>query len=123
MNLFKLTYSFRWHVSLKKVQKKQEISKRRKTEHEVIEITEMLRIYFSSQVRFDLLQGIINHDTRTKMTQNSYYTYRVVLVGEVIYRNAQRTGLVLGMRRSEVKVAVWQSNLLKITVYDHKTGK
>ena len=35
----------------------------------------------------------------------------------------KRTGVVLGMRRSEVQVAAWQSNLLKITVYEHKTGR
>ena len=83
----------------------------------------MLQIYLTSQVKYELLQGIINYDIQTKILQYLYNNYGAALVGEVILRNAQRTGVVLVMRQSEVKVPIWYSNLLKITVYNHKTGK
>lgn len=37
-----------------------------------------------------------------KLTNSKYSEIRAVLIGEIVLRNAQRTGVVCGMRLSEV---------------------
>ena len=61
--------------------------------------------------------------TKNKITQREYYEFRTVLIGEIIFRNAQRSGVILGMKNSEVNNVQLQGDKLKIIVYHHKTGK
>ena len=99
--LFK--YKYRWHISLKKQSQREGIEKKRKLQYNTVEN--------------------INIDNKRIVTQQEYYDYRSTLIGEVIFRSAQRSGVVLGVRKVEVQNAKCQENKLKIIVYDHKTGK
>ena len=52
-----------------------------------------------------------------------YYENRAVLIGEIIYRSAQRSGVVIGMKTTEVENGETIDGLFKIIDYTHKTGK
>ena len=75
-----------------------------------------------SDIRTDLLQGIINCGPSTLLSNSDYYRYRAALIGEVILRNSQRAGVAIGLRTSEVNTKE-SDNILKIVVHDHKTSK
>ena len=65
--------------------------------------TEKIEKYLISPQRSDMLRAITAYDPSTKLTPNMYHEFRAVLIGEIIYRNAQRIGVVCGMVCSEVE--------------------
>lgn len=76
-------------------------------------------MYLTSQDRPDLLQRIMDYDVGTEISQNLYYNYRAALVGEVIFRNAQRSGTRYEtMRSTGCGMTV---RFTQITIYNHKT--
>ena len=120
-----LIYHFiiRWHTSLKKKMHRQNIDKRRKIEHDTDTNIESIQMYLSSEIRTDLLNGIIQYNPKVKLSKNDYYKYRAALIGEIIFRNSQRAGVAIGLRTSEVKSGKSNGDVLKIVVHEHKTGK
>ena len=93
------------------------IDKRRIIEHPTKKNMASIQTYLIS----DLL-GIINCGSTTSLSSNDYYKYRAALIREVILRNSQRAGVVIGLRASEVDSAK-SGEILKIVVHNHKTGK
>ena len=81
-----------------------------------------IQIYLRSDIRTDLLQGIISCRSTTSLSSNNYYNYRAALIGEVILRNSQRAGVAIGLRASEVD-STKSGEILKIIVHSHKKGK
>ena len=69
-----------------------------------------------------MLNAILTYEKK-KLTHYTYYKHRAVLIGEIIYRNAQRTGVATGMKISEVEDSEMCGNIRKIKVFQHKTGK
>ena len=49
-----------------------------------------IQTYLTSDIRTDLLQGIIRCGSTSVLSSNDYYKYRAALIGEVILRNSQR---------------------------------
>ena len=47
----------------------------------------------------------------------------LVLIGEIILGNAHGTGVVCGVKQSQVDKSEDEGELLKVKVYEHKTGK
>ena len=82
-----------------------------------------IKSYLTSNIRLSLLKTLGNYTPEKVLTKNEYYKYRAVLIGEIIFRSAQRAGVVSGMRRSEVSAAEMVQESLKIAVFSHKTGK
>ena len=103
--------------------KRENIDKRRKSEHETPNNISCIEKYLTSNIRAELLQGILNHSKDIKISQQKYFNYRAALIGEVIYRSAQRSGVIHGMKKEEVANAKFHGENLKIIVYEHKNGK
>ena len=73
--------------------------------------------YLLSAKRTNLIPSIL------KYTGALYYYLRAALIGEIILGNAQRTGIVCGIKRSEVDRSEDEGDLIKVKVYEHKTGR
>ena len=78
--------------------KRENIDKRRQTQHETIDNIDKIETYLSSKVRENLLRGIALFHKSTKIGKQDY-NYRAALIGEVIFRSAERSGVVLGMKK------------------------
>ena len=74
-----------------------------------------------SKIRTNILQTIV--DYRSNMPLSVPNTTRSILIGEIIFRNAQRSGVACGLMISEVDAAKQQGETMRITIYNHKTGK
>ena len=79
--------------------------------------------YLTSNIRLNILKTFSDYTPEKVLTKNEYYKYRAVMVGEIIFRSAQRAGIVCGIRRSEVSAAEMVQESLNITVFNYKTGK
>ena len=71
--------------------------KRRIVEQETMKNIHWIEEYLTSDIRTDLLQGIISCGPTTVLSNQDYYRYRAVLIGEVILRNSQRAGVAIGL--------------------------
>ena len=101
---------------------RQDIDRRRCLEHVTTDNIITIDTYLKCKKRTEILRKISNFE-ENRMTQHQYYRFRAVLIGEIIFRSAQRSGVVIGMKTSEVANAKIESGLMKIIVYKHKTGK
>ena len=95
----------------------------RKLDHNTTDNIITIENYFRSNLRIDLLNDIVNYDNQLTITLQVYYDYLAALIDEILFRSAQRSGVVIGMRRIEVQNAKIQKGHLNIVVYAHKTGK
>ena len=102
---------------------KESIDKRRRIEQVTHTNIQEIKSYLTSNIRQTLLKSLGNYTPEIVLSKNDYYKYRAVLIGEIIFRSAQRAGVVCGMRRSEVSAAEMVQECLKIAVFSHKTGK
>ena len=73
--------------------------------------------YLLSAKRTNLITSILNYIGAL------YHYLRAALRGEIILGNAQRTGVVCRIKRSEVDRSEDEGDLIKVKVYEHKTGK
>ena len=80
--------------------KRENIDKRRDTQHETTTNIEILEKYLSSNARENLLKAIIEFNPAFKIGKADYYNNRAALIGEVIFRSAQRSGVVHGIKKS-----------------------
>ena len=110
-------------MGLKKKCKRENVDKRRQTLQETTDNIEKIEKYLSSKVRENLLRRVANFQSATTIIKQEYYNYRAVLIGEIVFRSAQRSGVVSGMRKNEVITALEQDSQGKIVVFEHKTGK
>ena len=111
-------------MGLKKMAKRENIDKRRLTQHETTTNIDIIEKYLSSNTRENILKGIIEFNPASKIRKGCYYNYRAALIGEVIFRSAQRSGVVHGIKKNEVVNAEIHTNSnTKIIVFEHKTGK
>ena len=99
------------------------MDKRRQTLQETTNNIDHIEKYLNSTVRENLLRAVANFQPATTLRKHEYYNYRAVLIGEIVFRSAQRSGVVSGMRKSEVITALEQDSQGKIVVFEHKTGK
>ena len=101
-----------------------EDKKKRFTEQETCINPAAIEQYLNSTQRKELLQYAASFDESMKLTNSKYSEIRAVLIGEIVLRNAQRTGVVCGMRVSEVENGERVGKMkYKVVVFEHKTGK
>ena len=80
--------------------------------------------YLKSIQRKELLQYVASFDKSIPLNKSKYCEIRAVLIGEIVLRNAQRTGVVCGMKVSEVASSEIIGEMkYKVVVFEHKTGK
>ena len=70
-----------------------------------------------------MLKAIVDFKPEFELTRQNYNNYRAVLTGEIVYRSAQRVGVVHRLRKVELVSAQMQNEHLKLIIYQHKTGK
>ena len=102
---------------------RERIQKRRDTEHSTSTNICTIRSYLKSKIRTNILQAIVDYRSSMPLTVPQYYNFRAILIGEIIFRNAQRSGVACGIMISEVDAAKQQGETMRITIYNHKTGK
>ena len=110
-------------MGLKEMAKRENVDKRRRTQHETTTNTDIINTYLSSSTREYLIKGIIEFNPTSKIRKGDKYIYRAALIGEVIFCSAQRSGVVHEIKKSEIQNAAEQNLYAKIIVYKHKTGK
>ena len=74
---------------------RESVEKRRTTEHSTSSNIITIEKYLSSKVRENMLRAIVECN-KNKITQREYYEFRAALIGEIIFRNAQQSGVILG---------------------------
>ena len=97
-----LTSVYRWHISLRRRALKQKIEKMRLTGQKTGRNRSAIEKYLKSLQRKELLQYVASFDKSIPLNRYKYNEIRAVLIGEIVLGNAQRTGVVCGMRVSEV---------------------
>ena len=70
-----------------------------------------------------MLKAIVDFKPEFELKRQNYNNYRAVLIGGIVYRSAQRVGVVHGLRKVEVANAQMQNEHLKLIIYQYKTGK
>ena len=109
---------------MKKRALKQGIEKKRFIGQETCRNRAAIEQYLMSTQRKELLQYVASFDESIQLNKCKYSEIRAVLIGEIILRNAQRTGVVCGMRVSEVANGERVGEIkYKVVVFEHKTGK
>ena len=68
-----------------------------------------------------MLKAIVDFKPEFELKRQNYNNYRAVLIGEIVYRSAQRVGVAHGLRKVEVANAQMQNE--QLIIYQHKTGK
>ena len=118
------TFVYRWHISLRKRVLKQKIEKMRFTGQETGRNRAAIEKYLKSTQRKELLQYVASFDKSIPLNKSKYSEIRAVLIGEIVLKNAQWTGVVCGMKVSEVASGERVGEMkYKVVVFEHKTGK
>ena len=102
---------------------RERVEKRRTTEHLTITNISAIRDYQNSKARENILHAVGNYTDDMALTTSVYYNFRSILIGEIILRIAQRSGVACGLMVSEEDAGKEQNDKLRIKIYTHKTGK
>ena len=102
---------------------REKIQKRRATGNSTCTNICAISSYLKSKFRINILQTIVDYRSSMPLSVPQYYNFRSILIGEIIFRNAQRSAVACVLMISEVDAAKQQGETMRITIYNHKTGK